>query len=136
MHMVSCRHAVVPRLNETSVSQRASEKWGEKREGGKRWRTSGSRGAGGGETRIYARPSNAALPIPCPLSLQKYCNTRDICRPREEKGIKRSLKTPNLSFKEGALGVVDVVGAIETRGAFAFLFAGLKIVPFYGDGGG
>lgn len=77
-------------------------------------------------------------PYPLPpeiLSLQKYCNTRDICRPREEKGIKCSLKTPNLSFKEGAPGVVDVVGAIETRGAFAFLFAGLKIVPFYGDGG-
>lgn len=129
--MVSCRHAVVPRLNETSVSQRASEKWGE------RWRTSSSRGAGGGE-----RPESTRE-HPTLLSLSPARPSRNIVIlgifvvPAKKKGSNvrwKRPRRPNLSFKEGA-SVVRVVGAIETRGRIRFPFRRLEIVPFAGEAG-
>lgn len=94
MHMVSCRHAVVPRqrLNETSVSQRASERRERTCEKERKRRRVGTlwirQRPGGGHQTLR---DHLMLPTFWP-PLEKYYNTGDICRPRErrmKKGIKR-----------------------------------------------
>lgn len=89
------------------------------------------------ETRIYARASDAALPIPCP-PLQKYCNTRDICRPREEKGTKRkrgNVRVGQTSPSKKARPWFVWLARLKRGGEFAFLFAGLKLYPLRGRRG-
>lgn len=136
--MVSCRHAVVPRLNETSVSQRASEKWGEKEGGERGGENVGFKGSRRRRDQNLRETVQRRSPSAMPCLVRPSRNIvilGIICRPREEQGIKRSLKTnaPTKSslFKEGARGVVmSFVSRLKRGGEIRFPFpAALEFHP-------
>lgn len=141
MHMVSCRHAVVPRLNETSVSQR---EMGREGRGRKRWRerrVQGEPEAARPES-TRDRPLSLCRAMPCP-PLQKYCDTRYYLssprRTRDQTFAENERAGQKLSFQRRSARRRDAsfMSRLKRGGEIRFPFpAALKFHPLLVSGGG